>query len=104
MRARAAGAAVATALALTLTLPAAAVPAGRPAVTETQMTIDYLAASGDSERAAVEMAATHLVGRLGKPEDIGNVTMFLASPVSSFVNGVVWLVDGGQLAWRGRRG
>jgi NAD(P)-dependent dehydrogenase (short-subunit alcohol dehydrogenase family) len=74
-----------------------------PAVTETQMTVDYLASTGDSERSRREMAATHLVGRLGLPNDIANVAMFLSSPVSSFVNGVVWLVDGGQLAWRGRK-
>jgi NAD(P)-dependent dehydrogenase (short-subunit alcohol dehydrogenase family) len=74
-----------------------------PAVTETQMTIDYLNASGDAETARSNMAATHLVGRLGVPQDIANVGVFLASPVSSFVNGVVWLVDGGQLAWRGRK-
>lgn len=74
-----------------------------PAVTETQMTIDYLNASGDAETARRNMAATHLVGRLGEPADIANVSVFLASPVSSFVNGVVWLVDGGQLAWRGRK-
>lgn len=74
-----------------------------PAVTETQMTKDYLAASGDADGMRAAMASTHLVGRLGQPEDIGNVTMFLASPLSSFVNGVVWLVDGGQLAWRGQK-
>lgn len=74
-----------------------------PAVTETQMTKDYLNASGDAETARRNMAATHLVGRLGLPEDIANVALFLASPVSSFVNGAVWLADGGQLAWRGRK-
>jgi NAD(P)-dependent dehydrogenase (short-subunit alcohol dehydrogenase family) len=74
-----------------------------PAVTETQMTVDYLASTGDSDRSRREMAATHLVGRLGLPNDIANVAMFLSSPLSSFVNGVVWLVDGGQLAWRGRK-
>jgi NAD(P)-dependent dehydrogenase (short-subunit alcohol dehydrogenase family) len=74
-----------------------------PAVTETQMTRDYLASMPDPDEARRAMAATHLVGRLGQPEDIANVALFLASPVSSFVNGVVWLADGGQLAWRGQK-
>jgi NAD(P)-dependent dehydrogenase (short-subunit alcohol dehydrogenase family) len=74
-----------------------------PAVTETQMTTDYLAATGDADAARRNMAATHLVGRLGVPDDIAHTALFLASPVSSFVNGAVWLVDGGQLAWRGRK-
>jgi NAD(P)-dependent dehydrogenase (short-subunit alcohol dehydrogenase family) len=90
-------------LALELSDDAIRVNAVCPAVTETQMTVDYLEASGDAETARRNMAATHLVGRLGVPEDIANVVLFLASPVSAFVNGVVWLADGGQLAWRGRK-
>jgi hypothetical protein len=29
------------------------------------------------------------------------VVCFLASPESQFVNGAVWTIDGGSLAWRG---
>ncbi|MCZ4500269.1 MAG: 3-oxoacyl-ACP reductase [Marmoricola sp.] len=90
-------------LALELSDDAIRVNAVCPAVTETQMTADYLDATGDADLARRQMAATHLVGRLGVPDDIANVCLFLASPVSAFVNGVVWLVDGGQLAWRGRK-
>ena len=35
------------------------------------------------------------VRRLGKPEDIANAYLFLASEEASFVNGVVLSVDGG---------
>lgn len=35
------------------------------------------------------------VGRLGKPDDIANAYLFLASEMASFVNGAVLSVDGG---------
>ena len=35
--------------------------------------------------------------RLGRPEDIAHVCVFLASARSSFVTGANWVVDGGQL-------
>lgn len=37
-------------------------------------------------------------GRWGKPEDIGNAALFLASKASDFVNGHILYVDGGILA------
>lgn len=44
--------------------------------------------------------STHLVHRIGEPEDVAELVCFLASRRSSFVNGVTWLIDGGVLAWR----
>lgn len=37
------------------------------------------------------------LGRPGKPEEIGNVIAFLASPRASYVTGASWTVDGGML-------
>ena len=37
------------------------------------------------------------IGRLGKPEEIGDVIAFLASERASFINGINLLVDGGQV-------
>ena len=37
-------------------------------------------------------------GRWGQPEDLGGAAVFLASPASDYVNGVVLPVDGGWLA------
>ena len=35
------------------------------------------------------------MGRLGKPEEVAKVALFLASEESSFVNGAVYTVNGG---------
>jgi 3-oxoacyl-[acyl-carrier protein] reductase len=42
------------------------------------------------------MAAGVPSGRLGKPEEVGEVIAFLASERASYVNGVNLLVDGGM--------
>ncbi|PMZ36905.1 3-oxoacyl-ACP reductase, partial [Pseudomonas sp. GW247-3R2A] len=36
-------------------------------------------------------------GRLGTPQDMANVALFLASPLASYVLGQTLLVDGGML-------
>jgi NAD(P)-dependent dehydrogenase (short-subunit alcohol dehydrogenase family) len=56
--------------------------------------------AGDSSRRSMQMA-THLVNRIGVPGDIAELVCYLASDEASFVNGAVWLIDGGALAWRG---
>jgi NAD(P)-dependent dehydrogenase (short-subunit alcohol dehydrogenase family) len=40
----------------------------------------------------------HAVGRLGQPEEVAKVVLFLASDESSFVTGAAWPVDGGLSA------
>jgi NAD(P)-dependent dehydrogenase (short-subunit alcohol dehydrogenase family) len=41
------------------------------------------------------------VGRLGKPDEIASVILFLASDESDFVSGATWTVDGGWTSGKG---
>jgi len=65
-----------------------------PGFIETGMTKDFLASQfGDMVRANTPL------GYVGKPEDIANAALYLASEESSYVTGEVLHVDGG---WRAR--
>jgi NAD(P)-dependent dehydrogenase (short-subunit alcohol dehydrogenase family) len=72
-----------------------------PGSTETAMMRKYLETTDDPEHLVAMMSATHLVRRTGRPEDHAKLACFLASDDASFINGAVYVIDGGSLAWRG---
>jgi len=72
-----------------------------PGSIHTKMVDDFMAAAPDPKAMLNTMVMTHLVPRMGQPADVAELVCFLASPEASFINGAVWLIDGGSLAWRG---
>jgi NAD(P)-dependent dehydrogenase (short-subunit alcohol dehydrogenase family) len=50
------------------------------------------------QEAMAGIAALHPMNRLGTPEEVAELVLFLASPASSFITGSYYPVDGGYLA------
>jgi NAD(P)-dependent dehydrogenase (short-subunit alcohol dehydrogenase family) len=71
-----------------------------PGTIATPMIDRILEAADDPVAMESALINTHLVRRIGLPEDIAKLVCFLASNDASFINGSVHNVDGGMLAWR----
>jgi NAD(P)-dependent dehydrogenase (short-subunit alcohol dehydrogenase family) len=69
-----------------------------PSFVETDLTAAVISKSLNPNSVRAERIAVHPIGRLGQPEDIAGLAVYLASDESSWVTGSVFSVDGGYLA------
>ena len=69
-----------------------------PSFVETDLTAEVLRKAADPAAVRRERVAVHPIGRLGKPEDIAGLAVYLASDQSAWVTGAALPVDGGYLA------
>ncbi len=69
-----------------------------PGDTDTPMLRDEVRQLGESDQRFLAEAAERPLQRIGRPEDIAQAALYLASDASSFVTGTTLVVDGGGLA------
>lgn len=67
-----------------------------PGPIDTPMLRAEFATEADAEKACQESIATVPIGRLGQPEEIAQVALFLASDAPRLLHGASLLVDGGK--------
>ena len=66
-----------------------------PGTIDTPMLHAHLASVPDVDAEMRDIIALHPLARIGQPEEVASVVLFLASDESSFVTGVILPVDGG---------
>jgi 2-keto-3-deoxy-L-fuconate dehydrogenase len=66
-----------------------------PGTVESPSLDERIAAFDDPEAARRDFVARQPMGRLGKPEEIAAIALYLASDESSYATGQVFVVDGG---------
>lgn len=54
-----------------------------------------MAATGDADRARADFVARQPMGRLGAPEEIAELALYLASDLSAYTTGTANVIDGG---------
>jgi 2-keto-3-deoxy-L-fuconate dehydrogenase len=67
-----------------------------PGTVDTPSLHDRVAAAGDADRAMAGFVARQPMGRLGTPEEIAALAVYLASEESAYATGAVFVVDGGM--------
>jgi 2-keto-3-deoxy-L-fuconate dehydrogenase len=66
-----------------------------PATIETPSLDQRLAETGDYEKAKAEFVARQPIGRIGTPEEVAALCLYLASDESAYTTGSIHLIDGG---------
>jgi NAD(P)-dependent dehydrogenase (short-subunit alcohol dehydrogenase family) len=69
-----------------------------PSFVETELTAMVMSKAADPDAVRRERIGVHPIGRLGQPEDMAGLAVYLASDESSWVTGAALPVDGGYLA------
>ena len=66
-----------------------------PGTVESPSLDERIAALGDVEKARADFIARQPMGRLGRPEEIAALAVYLASDESGFTTGQIHIIDGG---------
>ncbi|HUN51091.1 MAG TPA: glucose 1-dehydrogenase [Candidatus Sulfotelmatobacter sp.] len=69
-----------------------------PGYIETPMVLGPIETTANGERLKKNIVDRHPIGRMGKPEEIAEGILFLASDAASFVTGAELVIDGGYTA------
>lgn len=69
-----------------------------PGDIDTPMLRSECAQLGEDVQSFMKDAANRPLARVGMPEDVANAVLFLASPMSTWITGTAFVVDGGGLA------
>ena len=69
-----------------------------PGAIATEAVLEAIALSPDPERTRRDWEDLHALRRLGKPEEVAEAVLFLASEKASFITGAILPVDGGMTA------
>ena len=66
-----------------------------PGTVQTPSLDERISAQGDVEKARAAFIARQPMGRLGRPEEVAALAVYLASDESSFTTGQIHIIDGG---------
>jgi NAD(P)-dependent dehydrogenase (short-subunit alcohol dehydrogenase family) len=69
-----------------------------PSFADTPMVQELIASSKNPDRVREGLARAAPMGRMGRPEEVANAILYLASDESSFTTGIELMVDGGLTA------